>query len=100
LRAVGIGDIAVVECRDALGCWGWIEAYRDGGDRPFHDDDLEFLASLGPALGSALRRGLGFTPPSDRDATKPSTTGAIVLNADLGVIDATAGARTWIEAFP
>ena len=100
LRAVGIGDIAVVACRDALGCWGWIEAYRDSGDRPFHDDDLELLASVGPALGSALRRGLGFTPPPDRDAPTPSPTGVIVLNADLGVIDATAGARAWIDAFP
>jgi DNA-binding CsgD family transcriptional regulator len=100
LRAVSIGDIAVVACRDALGCWGWIEAYRDSGDRPFHDDDLELLASIGPALGSALRRGLGFTPPPDRDAPTPSTTGVIVLNADLGVIDATAGARAWIDAFP
>ena len=100
MRMVGIGDIAVVTCRDALGCWGWVEAYRDGGDRPFQDDDLEFLASVGPALGAALRRGLGFTPPPDRDAIKPSATGVIVLNADLGVADATAGARAWIEAFP
>ena len=29
LRPVGIGDVAAVACRDALGCWGWIEAYRD-----------------------------------------------------------------------
>jgi DNA-binding CsgD family transcriptional regulator len=100
MRPVGIGDVAVVACRDAHGCWGWIEAYRDGGERPFHDGDLEFLAEVGPALGSALRRGLGFTPPPDRDRTKPSTTGVIVLNADLHVVGATAGARSWIDAFP
>jgi hypothetical protein len=28
LRRVGIGDEAVVACRDAFGCWGWIKAYR------------------------------------------------------------------------
>ena len=30
MRPVGIGDVAAVACRDALGCWGWIEVYRDG----------------------------------------------------------------------
>src|SRR5919197_1808975 len=56
LSPVGIGDVAVVACRDALGCWGWIEAYRDRADRPFEEDDLELLTMLGPSLGSALRR--------------------------------------------
>lgn len=100
LRPVGIGDIAVVACRDAQGCWGWIEAYRDSDDQPFRDGELEFLASVGSALGAALRRGLGFTPPPDRDASKPSATGVILLNADLRVVDTTAGARAWIDAFP
>jgi len=100
MRGVGIGDVAVVTCRDALGCWGWIEAYRDGGDRPFRDDDLEFLTSAGPALGSALRRGLGYTPPLGRDVPEPRTTGVIVLNADLAVVSATEGARAWLDTFP
>jgi len=100
MRGVGIGDIAVVACRDEFGCWGWVEAYRDNGGRPFEDGDLEFLASIGPALGSVLRRGLGFVPPPDGDAATPSTTGVIVLNADLSVADATTGARAWIGAFP
>jgi DNA-binding CsgD family transcriptional regulator len=99
MRGVGIGDVAVAACRDALGCWGWIEAYRDGGDRPFDDDDLEFLASAGSGLGSALRRGLGCGSPGE-DIAKPETTGVIVLSADLGVVSTTAGARAWIDAFP
>jgi DNA-binding CsgD family transcriptional regulator len=100
MRGVGIGDVAVVTCRDVLGCWGWLEAYRDGGDRPFGDDELEFLANAGSALGPALRRGLGCMPPPGKDASTPSTTGVIVLNADLKVVSATAGARAWIDAFP
>jgi len=99
-RAVGIGDIAVLACRDQFGCWGWMQAYRDGGDRPFCEGDLEFLASVGPVLGAALRHGLGFTPPPDRDAAQPGPTGVIVLDADLGVVDATAGARACIGAHP
>ena len=50
LRPVGIGDIAAVACRDASGCWGWIEAYRDASERPFSDDDLDLLAAAGPSM--------------------------------------------------
>ena len=72
MRPVGIGDVAAVACRDALGCWGWIEAYRDRSDRSFEDEDLELLASVGPSLGSALRRTCaqsqqaGISAPSGR----------------------------------
>jgi DNA-binding CsgD family transcriptional regulator len=38
MRPVGIGDIAIVACRDPLGCWGWIEAY------PLEGDDVGKLA--------------------------------------------------------
>lgn len=34
LRPVGIGDEAVVACRDTRGCWGWIKAYRDRATPP------------------------------------------------------------------
>ena len=57
MRPGGIGDVAIVACRDALGCWGWIEAYRDRADRRFDPEHLELLAEVGPAMGSALRRG-------------------------------------------
>ena len=64
MRPVGIGDVAAVACRDALGCWGWIEAYRDRSDRSFEDEDLELLASIAPSLGSALRRTMYDDGPS------------------------------------
>ena len=99
MRGVGIGDVAVVTCRDALGCWGWVEAYRDGGDRPFGEDDIEFLACAGASLGAALRRGLGLTP-TGADSPGPSATGVLVLSADLRVVSVTAGARAWVGAFP
>jgi len=34
MRPAGVGDVMSVACRDVLGCWGWIEAYRDSSDRP------------------------------------------------------------------
>ena len=98
MRHAGIGDIAAAACRDALGCWGWIEAYRDGGDRPFDDGDLELLASAGSSLGSALRR--GFTAAAPGNAHEPAAPGVIVLNPDLSVVSRTAGARAWIDALP
>src|SRR5437588_769296 len=59
LRRVGIGDEAALACRDALGCWGWIKAYRDSDDPGFAEEDLDLLAQVGPSLGSAMRRKIG-----------------------------------------
>jgi DNA-binding CsgD family transcriptional regulator len=98
MRPAGVGDIAAVACRDALGCWGWIEAYRDGADRPFEAGDLELLASVGSSLGSALRRGLMVAV--NRDALEPSPPGVIVLNPDLSLVSSTVGARAWMDALP
>jgi hypothetical protein len=98
MRPAGIGAIAAVACRDALGCWGWIEAYRDGADRRFEAGDLELLASVGPSLGSALRRGL--MAASKGDALGPSPPGVIVLNPDLTLVSSTAGARARIDVLP
>ena len=98
MRPVGIGDIAAVACRDALGCWGWIEVYRDGGDRRFERGNLELLASLGPSMGSALRR--GFITATESHVVEPSPPGVVVLNRDLGLVTWTATAREWIDSLP
>jgi DNA-binding CsgD family transcriptional regulator len=98
LRPVGIGDIAAVACRDAFGCWGWIEAYRDTPDRRFDEGDLELLADAGPALGAALRRRVtdtGVGGPVDRHPP-----GVLVLDRDLRLLSQTAAARPWIQALP
>jgi DNA-binding CsgD family transcriptional regulator len=98
LRAVGIGDEGVVACRDALGCWGWIKAYRDNDDAAFATDDLELLGQVGPPLGSALRRRLRGANPDSLAA--PSSPGVVVLDRDLRAVSWTAGAREWIDALP
>jgi len=98
LRQVGIGDEAVVACRDGLGCWGWLKAYRDGTERPFAEHDLELLASVGPHLGAALRRSLvRECGPSD-SPTMPS--GVILLDRELRPVDCTAPAHAWVDALP
>jgi DNA-binding CsgD family transcriptional regulator len=98
LRPVGIGDEAVVACRDALGCWGWIKTYRDGDDTFFAEDDFELLGQVGPTLGSALRRRHGAA--SGNSGATPSSPGVVVLDRDLRAVSWTAGAREWIDALP
>ena len=98
LRPVGIGDEAVVACRDALGCWGWLKAYRDSDDGFFAQDDLELLAQVGPMLGSALRRRFGG--PIAPSVAGPDSPGVVVLDRDLRAVSWTAAAREWIDALP
>jgi DNA-binding CsgD family transcriptional regulator len=97
LRPVGIGDVATAACRDGLGCWGWIEAYRNGEDRAFDDLELELLANIGPKLGSALRS--RSVAPRD-EVPEPSPTGVVVLDSDFHVLAWTPAARAWIDALP
>src|SRR5215217_5362617 len=98
MRPVGIGDVAAVACRDALGCWGWIEAYRDRSDHSFEDEDLELLASIAPSLGSALRRTMYLDDSSG--SAEPYGPGVIVLDHALTPVSSTAAARSWIDSFP
>src|SRR5215212_9869091 len=100
MRPVGIGDVAAVACRDALGCWGWIEAYRDRADRRFEDEDLELLASVAPSLGSALRQTMYDDAPSPTETPEPHGPGVIVLDHALTPLSTTASARAWIDSFP
>ena len=99
MRPVGIGDVATVACRDALGCWGWIEAYRDRSDRSFEDEDLELLASVAPALGSALRRTM-YRRPVRGDGGAPRAGGHRARPTTLAPVSSTAAARSWLDTFP
>jgi DNA-binding CsgD family transcriptional regulator len=97
MRPVGIGDVATAACRDTLGCWGWIEAYRDGSDRPFEAEDLGLLEGVGPSLGAALRRTM-FAGAGG--ASEPIPPGVIVLDGSLAVVGWTAGAAAWVDTLP
>jgi DNA-binding CsgD family transcriptional regulator len=97
LRPAGIGDVAILACRDAQGCWGWIELYRDSGDPPFADGELGMLEAVGPSIGSGLRR---HAMPRASEVHEPAPPGTLVLDRDLRPVSWTAGARAWIEALP
>ncbi len=98
MRPVGIGDVATAACRDALGCWGWIEAYRDSDDPPFEEDDLDLLGDIGSSLASTLRRNAMGT--TEGPIIEPAPPAMIVLDRDLRPVSWTRGARTWIDALP
>jgi DNA-binding CsgD family transcriptional regulator len=98
LRHVGIGDEAVVACRDASGCWGWIKAYRDSGDRCFDDTELDLVASVVSALALMTRRRAAET--TGRGVHEPTPPGVIVLDSHLTPISRTASASAWIDALP
>jgi DNA-binding CsgD family transcriptional regulator len=98
MRPVGIGDVAAVACRDRLGSWGWIEAYRNLSDRPFEEEDLELLASVGRYLAPALRR--DFAAGVHADGAEPGPSGVMLLDSDLRVLGWTAPARAWLDALP
>jgi DNA-binding CsgD family transcriptional regulator len=100
MRPVGIGDVAAVACRDAAGCWGWIEAYRDSTDTCFDEQDLDLLAQVGPSLGSALRRSAMGEGTSSGSVVEPRPPGMILLDRGLKLVSWTAGARAWIDAMP
>ena len=98
LRPVGIGDEVALACRDALGCWGWIKAYRDSGDPAFSEEDLELLAAVGPGLGTACDARATRRP--SRRPCRPAAPGVIVLDQALQPVSWTAGARSWVDAMP
>ena len=98
MRPVGIGDVASAACRDSLGCWGWIEAYRDRSDRPFEPEDLKLLARVGESMAPVLRRGVIGT--NGHGAAEPAPPGVIVLDRDLNLRTWTEGARAWINSLP
>ncbi|HET8651608.1 MAG TPA: LuxR C-terminal-related transcriptional regulator [Gaiellaceae bacterium] len=98
LRPVGIGDVAIAACRDSLGCWGWIEAYRDQADRRFDEQEVALLWNVAAALGSALRRSV--VGPRRGDDGRRSPPGVVVLDVNYRPVSWTASAREWMDALP
>ena len=97
MRPVGIGDVAVVACRDTLGCWGWIEAYRDRGDPAFDDGDVALLTTVGASLGAPLRRAM-HADVGNSAALRPG--GIVILDHKLQPVSWTEAARAWIDVLP
>lgn len=55
LSAYGVRDVASAVFADAYGSWAWLDLWRDGSDREFSSDEINFLAAVAPAITRALR---------------------------------------------
>ena len=96
IHPAGLEDLAVVACRDANGCWGWLEAYRAHDARRFETDETALLESVAPLLGTALRE----RASGDGPLIKAQPSGVLILDPDLRPTSWTAAARTLIESLP
>jgi DNA-binding CsgD family transcriptional regulator len=96
LGPVGLGDLAVLACRDASGCWGWLEAYRAGDDRPFAPEETSLLASVAAVMGDGLRHRAGEAGPLV--GRRPA--GVLILDQDLRATSWTPAAREWVADMP
>ncbi len=93
---LGLGDLAVGACRDASGCWGWLEAYRTSDNASFSPEETALLADVVPALGDALRRrAISREPLVER---RPP--GVLILDEDMRAMSWTSSARAWIGVLP
>jgi DNA-binding NarL/FixJ family response regulator len=94
----GIGDVASAVFADQFGCWGFLDLWRDDLREPFSSGDAEFLASLAPALTTALRRcqARTFTAPA---APHRHDAGPVVLTLDddLRILSRTAASQAWLN---
>lgn len=96
LGPLGFGDLLVGACRDASGCWGWLEAYRASDTNPFADEDASLLAGLAPTFGAALRQ----RAASAGQLVDRRPPGVLILDRDLRATSWTATARQWIALLP
>jgi DNA-binding CsgD family transcriptional regulator len=94
LRPYGVGDEAMTVCRDHLGCWGSVELMREETERPFDEQDIDFLHELAPTLGTLLRRS---QQPSQRLGEAPALAPAtLILDASLQPTSWTPVFRQWL----
>lgn len=100
LRPYGIGDELMTACRDRHGCWGSVELMRDGGDRPFNEDEVQLLDQLAPVLGTLLRRSLARGWRADRADAGTPPPGTLILNAALSPTGWTPSVRDWFAELP
>jgi DNA-binding CsgD family transcriptional regulator len=97
LQPYGIGDTLMTACRERDGSWGSVELMRDRDDRAFDEDEVSFLETLSPTLGTLLRRSLASS--WRRGAGEPRTPppGTLILDRNLNPCGWTSPAREWLD---
>lgn len=94
----GMGDVFTVSGRDRFGGWGWINAGREHGDRPFSDQDIELLTDRSASLGAAMRRSAVARTLQPRCTPPPP--GIIILDDQPRETSWTPEAHQWLRLLP
>jgi DNA-binding CsgD family transcriptional regulator len=83
LGAAGIVDVASIVFRDRFGCWGFLDLWRSAPATPFTAAEADFLATIVPAVTSALRcrQAATFTPRSKTTAGRDAL--VLLLSPEL-----------------
>jgi DNA-binding CsgD family transcriptional regulator len=74
--------------------WGMLGLYREPGQPPFDDTEIDFLRDLSPYLAGGAQRGLLLGEASDPEG--PDTPGLVVLKDDWSVESLTPGVERWL----
>jgi DNA-binding CsgD family transcriptional regulator len=93
----GMGDLLVWACRDAHGCWGWLEALRADDRAPFSDQDAALLATLSEPFGRALR--YRAAPPATLSSA-PRPPSVLVLDGELRLASWSPTTHEWLTDLP
>lgn len=98
LRRYGLGDALTSACRDAFGCWGWVEANRDAADGPFGEEDVALFDAVSADLARGLRRDVAHGGPRAAAAAPPP--GVVIVDEQLRTTSWTPAARAWLDVVP
>lgn len=97
LAGYDIVDVLSVVFRDAHGCWGWLDLWRQAPAEPFDDGAIRSAAALVGPVTAALRRTLGATF-TDEPVPVPPGPSVLVLAPDLTVRAQTAESEAYLRA--
>ena len=103
LQPRGMGDLLVWACRDAHGCWGWLEALRADDRPPFSNQDAALLATLSEPFGRALRARAASPAILTRAHPPPSVPlppSVLVLDGGLRLASWTPSVHEWLADLP
>jgi DNA-binding CsgD family transcriptional regulator len=96
LAPLGLGDEVRVALTAGGQCWGVLCLHRSEATAGFDEEELRFLAQVGPLMADGLRRAVTHGALSPATPT-PLGPGIIVVGDDMGVRSMSLFAQHWLE---
>ena len=107
LDGYGVSDIASMVFEDRFGSWGFLDLWRDAGDKPFSRRELDLLRGIAKVVTAAMRRCQAqlFRPvpspavpsPSVPTPSLPPGPVVLLLSPELEVRDQTPEAQDYLR---